>query len=251
MQNEVIESLFRWVHVVAGITWIGLLYFFNWVNSSFAPTMDAETKRKVVPELMPRALYWFRWGAAYTWITGVLLLVLIYYHSRILLFEAGHTWNVGAVIMIAVVFLGMFAYDWLYGSVLRDPAAGFIVGVVLASGVVFCLDYVAGFSFRGYAIHLGAMFGSIMAFNVWFRIWPAQDKIIRAIKEGAAPDPELSALAATRSKHNTYMSVPLVFMMISQHATWAAHPIYLCLVVLIGWGAVYWLYGKAKTVGGV
>ena len=69
-----LESLFRWIHVVAGILWIGLLYFFNWVNTAFAPTMDADTKKKVVPELLPRALYWFRWGAAFTWVTGVLLL---------------------------------------------------------------------------------------------------------------------------------------------------------------------------------
>ena len=69
----------RWGHVIAGVLWIGMLWFFNWVNSAFAPTMDAETKKKVVPELMPRALFWFRWGAAWTWILGALLLFLLYY----------------------------------------------------------------------------------------------------------------------------------------------------------------------------
>src|SRR5215813_5814119 len=99
---NVVESLFRWIHVVAGVLWIGLLYFFNWVNSGFAPTMDAETKKKVVPELMPRALYWFRWGAAFTWVTGVLLVLMVYYANSTVLFEAGRGWGIGAVIMIAV-----------------------------------------------------------------------------------------------------------------------------------------------------
>src|SRR5437762_12873966 len=80
-----LEGIFRWIHVVAGVLWIGLLYFFNWVNAGFAPTMDADTKKKVVPELMPRALFWFRWGAAFTWITGVLLAILVYYHGGLLL----------------------------------------------------------------------------------------------------------------------------------------------------------------------
>src|SRR5262245_14794716 len=73
------ELLFRWMHVVAGIAWIGHLYFFNFVNSQVAKTYDADSKKKVVPELMPRALYWFRWGAAWTWITGFLLAGLVYY----------------------------------------------------------------------------------------------------------------------------------------------------------------------------
>src|SRR5437870_11941631 len=74
-----IELVLRWTHVVAGIMWIGFLYFFNFVNAQVAKTYDADSKKKVIPELMPRALYWFRWGAAYTFITGILLLGLIYY----------------------------------------------------------------------------------------------------------------------------------------------------------------------------
>jgi uncharacterized membrane protein len=246
---DLLQSLFRWIHVVAGITWIGHLYFFNWVNSQFAPTMDAETKKKVVPELMPRALYWFRWGAAYTWVTGVLLLLIVYYHGGIM-FDFGADWGPMAVIMIVLVFVAPFIYDAVYKTVLKDPKAGFVAGVVLATAVVCLMAYAAGFSFRAYAIHLGAMFGTIMAFNVWFRIWPAQQKIIRATKDGQPPDAALAAMAGTRSKHNTYMSVPLVFTMISQHATWAANPIVLGVIVLVGWGATYWLYDKSKTVKG-
>lgn len=245
-----LESLFRWIHVIAGIIWIGHLYFFNFVNSVFVPTMDAETKKKVVPELMPRALYWFRWGAAFTWVTGVLLLFMVYYHGAFLWEGPDGQWGAGSVIMVAVVFLGVFAYDQLYKTVLKDPSMGFWGGLVLALVVLLLLDYWAGFSFRGYAIHLGTLFGTTMAFNVWFRIWPAQQQIITATKTGQPPDANLVALAGARSKHNTYMSFPLVFMMLSQHATWAAHPLLLALVVLVTWAIVYHLYDRAKKVPG-
>lgn len=246
-----IESLFRWFHVLAGVLWIGLLYFFNWVNSAFAPTMDAETKKKVVPELLPRALYWFRWGAAFTWVTGVFLLLLVYYHTG-LLFDpgSGAGWGLSTFLMLAITFFGVFLYDVLYKGPLKDPSTGFWGGLVLA-GVVVCLfAWVGHFSFRGYAIHLGATFGTAMAFNVWFRIWPAQQRIITATKNGTAPDADDVKLAGTRSKHNTYMSVPLLFLMISQHATWAASPITLTVIVAFGWALTYHLYQRAAKVPG-
>src|ERR1700690_84158 len=123
-----LQVLFRWIHVVAGITWIGLLYFFNFVNAQFAPTIDAETKKKGVPELMPRALYWFRWGAAYTWVTGVLLLLLVYYHGGIM-FDGNGQWGAASFIMVALVFVAPFIYDALYKSVLKDPKTGFVAGL--------------------------------------------------------------------------------------------------------------------------
>lgn len=245
---DLLQVLFRWIHVVAGITWIGHLYFFNWVNSQFVPTLDAETK-KVVPELMPRALYWFRWGAAYTWVTGVLLLLIVYYAGGIMFNGNGH-WGAATFTMIALVFVAPLIYDVLYKSAFKDPKVGFVAGAVIALLYLLVMAFVAEFSFRAYAIHLGAMFGTIMAFNVWFRIWPAQQKIIRATKEGQAPDAALAAMAGTRSKHNTYMSVPLVYMMLAQHGVISADPITLAVIVVIGWGAVYWLYGKSKTVKG-
>jgi uncharacterized membrane protein len=152
--------------------------------------------------------------------------------------------------MVALVFIAPLIYDALYKTVLKDPTVGFVAGVVMAGIYLFLMEMVANFSFRAYAIHLGAMFGTIMAFNVWFRIWPAQQKIIRATKEGQAPDAALVALAGTRSKHNTYMSVPLIYMMMAQHAVWGASWLVLTIVVLVGWGATYWMYGKSKTVKG-
>src|ERR1043165_3829224 len=85
--NNWVNLIFRWGHVVAGITWIGHLYFFNWVNGPFQAKLEAATKKAIVPELMPRALFWFRWGAAWTWITGIVLAGIVYYQERTVLFD--------------------------------------------------------------------------------------------------------------------------------------------------------------------
>ena len=111
---ELVHPLFKWLHIIAGIAWIGLLYFFNWINGHFAATLDGDTKKKVVPELMPRALYWFRWGAAWTWVTGVILLLVVYYHGNQTFEGDESTWGLSAFIMIAVTFFGVFLYDVLY-----------------------------------------------------------------------------------------------------------------------------------------
>jgi len=249
--TEILEALFRWIHIVAGIMWIGLLYFFNFVNAPFAPTMDAPTRQKVVPELAPRALYWFRWGAAWTWVTGVLLLLIVFYHGG-LLFEPGRGSVAGGVVMVLVTFLAAIVYDALaksgFGKDLRTLAG---VGFVLV--VVIVLAYIGvGFTYRAYVIHTGAMFGTIMAFNVWMRIWPAQRQIITATKQGTPPDPAVVALAGARSRHNTYLSVPLVWAMINAHTAvpFAASFVTLLLAILIGWGAVYLLYSNTARVKG-
>jgi uncharacterized membrane protein len=255
---DVLNALFRWLHVLAGIIWIGMLYFFNFVNGPFAGTMDGETKKKVVPELMPRALYWFRWGAAWTWVTGVLLLLLVFYHGG-LMFEGEGQWTGGAIAMVAVTFLAALVYDALHKSSLgKDPKVFGAVAFVLAA-IVLCLMHWVGFSYRAYNIHLAALFGTIMAFNVWYRIWPAQQKIITAVKEGVAPDAALVSLAGARSRHNVYMSVPLVWGMINQHTTTVgtqlgipgAYGFVLYLVIiLLGWHIVWQLYKKVPKIKG-
>src|SRR5438067_4958886 len=87
--TEWFNLIFRWAHLAAGVMWIGHLWFFNFVNSQLAKTYDPDSKKKVLPELMPRALYWFRWGAAYTFITGILLLLLVYWHGGLMVEGVG------------------------------------------------------------------------------------------------------------------------------------------------------------------
>ena len=151
------EMVTRWLHVVAGILWIGLLYFFNFINSNFAKTLDADSKKKVVPELMPRTLFFFRWGAMFTFLLGLMLIYFVY------LAPTGQR----------------------YGKFMTSP------------------------------ILIGALFGLVMWFNVWFIIWPAQKKIINGIKTGNPAPPELAGRATLASKINTYLSVPLVFFMLA------------------------------------
>src|SRR4026208_1128621 len=107
------EAIFRWLHVLAGIVWIGHLYFFNWVNGPLAAKLDGPTKKVVVPELMPRALFWFRWGAAWTWITGILLLGMVYYMGN-RIFQRGLDMQSG--VMVLVTFIAPFIYDGLWKS---------------------------------------------------------------------------------------------------------------------------------------
>ncbi len=256
---DFLSALSRFVHILAGIVWIGMLYFFNFVNGPFQGTIDGETKKKVNPEMMPRALYFFRWGAAWTWFTGVLLLLLVFYHGGITL-EPEAAWGIGPIAMIAVTFLAVFVYDALQKSPLgKDPKTFGGISFVLVA-IVVCLMQYLGFTYRAYNVHLATLFGTIMAFNVWFRIWPAQQKILRAVKEGTAPDAALVSLAGTRSRHNTYMSVPLLWGMMNQHTTYFsggnlgldksfAFVGYLVLI-LVGWHVVWQLYKIAGKVKG-
>lgn len=249
-----LNHFLRWIHVIAGIMWIGLLYFFNFVNGPFAATMDGPTKKLVVPELMPRALYWFRMGAAWTWITGVLLLFMVFYHGGIMFDDPDSIWGMGTFISLGFVFGGVFIYDFLMMSTLfGDPKIKNSVGFVVTALLLITMDSV-GFSARSYIIHTGALFGTIMAYNVWFRIWPAQQKIIAAIKAGEAPDPALPALAGLRSKHNTYLSVPLVWTMLNQHTATvtlgAPQYVVLLVVILLGWHIVWQFYKKAGSIKG-
>jgi uncharacterized membrane protein len=171
---------------------------------------------------MPRALYWFRWGAAWTWVTGVMLLALVIWFGGVM--PEGFRGNAlegpnpAVHIMLGVTFLAVFVYDFLYKSSLaQNTRLVTIISFVLIGIIEYLMIHCAEFDYRAHNIHIGAMFGTIMAFNVWFRIWPAQQKIITAIKDGEAPDGDLLALAGLRSKHNTYLSLPLIWTMINDH----------------------------------
>ncbi len=190
--TEILNIFFRWFHVVFGILWIGLLYFFNFVNGPFSKTLDADSKKKVVPELMPRALFFFRWGAMLTFLIGLVLLYINY-------LMPGHEAD----------------FD----------------------------------SARGHWIMLGAGFGLVMWFNVWFIIWPAQKKIINGIKTGNPAPPELAPRAALASKVNTYLSFPLVFAMLAAGKHFIHDEWYWYVgVIAIGFFSANGLYRRASKV---
>jgi len=235
---EFITPIFKWIHIIAGVLWIGLLYFFNWINGHVAATMDGDTKKKVVPELMPRALYFFRWGAAWTWVTGMVLLLLVYWmqmnDSMFRELGIGEEASKFKHVAYLIPFIMVFVYDAFYKSSLaKNTRVATITSFMGIAGVLCLLICVSQMtSYRAYNIHLGTMFGSMMAFNVWYRIWPAQQRIITAIKNGDAPNPADAGMAGLRSKHNTYMSVPLIWTMINEHTVGVSH-------YLNGYGMVY------------
>jgi uncharacterized membrane protein len=258
-----LEALFRWMHVIAGIVWIGHLYFFNFVNGQVAKTYDADSKKKVVPELMPRALYWFRWGAAYTWVTGILLAGLVYYSVDNLVKKdlatdaAAISHLAGVVVSLGLIVVVFFVYDAVWKALGKQEGVG--VGVLFAILVVVLFGLSRIFTGRAVFIQAGMLMGTIMAMNVWMRIWPAQKKIIQAAKGVApAPDAAVPAQATMRSKHNTYMSVALVFTMISNHYPtiygWEHSWLILSAIVALGFAVAKVLYlksaGPAPTLFG-
>ena len=247
--SEWMNLVFRWLHVIAGIMWIGHLWFFNFVNAQLVKTYTPESKKAVLPELMPRALYFFRWGAAYTFITGILLFGIVYSMGGILAATTlGSGRGTGLVLLVFVVGFGI--YDVLWKS-LKDEMTGAIVSVVLLAAIAFGLARVL--DGRTLFVTIGGLLGTIMAGNVWMRIWPGQRKIIAGVKgTSPAPGPEVAATAGMRSKHNTYMSMPLVLFMISNHFPAAyGNPntnwIFAIVFILVGFGIAKVLYGKSAS----
>ena len=252
--SQYLDAALRWFHVGAGVIWMSQLFFFNFVNALVVKGLDAEMKKKLVPELMPRALYFFRWGALFTWLSGLLLIGLVYHLGGLMVSSDATPAQRGLAFGAsqALIFLGFFAYDALWKSPLgKNEAVGAIVSLVFFTAMAFGLSRVmAG---RALWLHLGAILGSLMMMNVWMRIWPAQKKIIRGIKEtGPAPGPEVAALAALRSKHNVYLSIPMLFFMVAPHTftlgfgdelNWA----WATAVLLVGWAAAKFLFHKANS----
>jgi uncharacterized membrane protein len=245
--SEWLNLVFRWIHVLAGVMWIGHLWFFNFVNGQVAKTYDADSKKKVVPELMPRALYWFRWGAMYTWVSGLLLIGIVYMAGNAMGGDMNS--HLAGTIGIVVSIVAFFLYDVLWKQ-MKNEAAGSGVSFALFAALMFAESRFMG----GRAVFLfgGATFGTIMMMNVWMRIWPNQRKIISGISGKApAPDASVPALAGLRSKHNTYMSVPLIFFMVSNHfpTVYGSELAWLWAVIFVavGWGIAKFFFNKSAS----
>ncbi|MDP3920637.1 MAG: urate hydroxylase PuuD [Candidatus Omnitrophota bacterium] len=196
-----LHLLVRWIHVIAGITWIGLLYFFNFVNIPLQGALDDAAKKAVNPQLMPRALWWFRWGAMFTFLAG----------------------------------LGLFVMNYMY-----TPGQGF-------GPTALFTEPEGGMTGRAAWILMGMFFGTLMWFNVWFIIWPAQKKIL----SGQAGD----ALAALRkkaggaSKMNTVLSGPMLFGMLGAPHYGAANPLSLIVAIILGIAVIKGAYAISTKVG--
>jgi len=181
-------------------------------------------------------LHWFKWEAAMTWMSGLPLLILVYYAGGLLVDDPAK-FKVAAIVGIATIFVGYKIYDVLWLSPLAkiEPLA-IAISFALLMGVAWALPHVM--TPRAAWMHVGALLGTCMAANVWERIIPAQRKMVAAAKEGGQPDQVLAERAKFRSKHNTYMVIPVVLIMISNHypvATRGYDWMILGALTLVGW----------------
>jgi uncharacterized membrane protein len=229
----------RWTHVITGIAWIGSSFFFMWLDAHLeeaAPGKDGVegelwmvhsggfyevNKFEVVPTAIPRTLHWFKWEAGFTGITGVLLLAIVYYlgaEAFLIDADVADLSRLEAVaIGVGVLVVGWFAYDGLYAS--RFGQENTLVANTI-SVVVLCLIAIGLsqlFTGRAAYVHVGALVGIVMVVNVFVRIIPAQRNLIAARNAGDEPDPTLGKRAKERSIHNNYLTLPVLFIMLSSH----------------------------------
>ena len=222
--SGLVEMIVRWIHFVAGITWIGLLYFFNIVNVQVMAKLDGPTKAKVVPPLMSRALWFFRWSALLTVLAG------IYYWVMIIL--AGEPPGAEGSMMMKTtgLWLVIVAVFWVLNMVAAKQPATMKNGWVFAAintVLILVMSYLMlrflqyeGMSTRAMSIAIGGGIGTFMLFNVWGINWPAQKRIIAwteaNAKDGTAVPAEAKSLARSAflaSRGNTWMSLPMLWLM--------------------------------------
>ena len=252
-----LHLLLRWLHVVAAIMWIGDSFLFMWMDSNLSPPSRPRTgavagelwmvhsggfyevvkRRFLAPDELPQTLYWFKWQAYGTWITGFLLVGIVYYFGGgiFLVDRTGPHLGTAAAIAasLAVLFGGWLVYDALWSSPLaRRPGVAIAISCALLGGVAFGLTRL--FSGRAAFLHFGAMLGTIMAANVWRRIIPAQDQMLAATRAGTPVDVSLGARAKQRSTHNHYLTLPVLFTMLSNHFPMTyGHPLNWLLLILL------------------
>ncbi|MAQ18028.1 MAG: hypothetical protein CMN30_24925 [Sandaracinus sp.] len=233
-----LELVVRWLHIVTGVTWIGTSFYFNWLNNHVRPPETPEegvagdlwsvhggafyrvVKYRVAPEKLPKVLHWFKWEAYVTWISGFSLLALVYWLNAETFMVDNSVRVIAPWQAVAVgagtLLIGWTVYHLLCKSPLGKHALPFgIVVFLLLSGVAFGLTQVIGA--RAAYIHVGALIGTIMAANVFFVIIPNQKIMVDAMVRGEEPDASLGQAGAQRSLHNNYFTLPVLFIMVSNH----------------------------------
>ena len=239
---EWLNLVLRWAHMIVGIAWIGASFYFIWLDNHLHQPLDPADAAKgiggevwavhgggfytakkfsLAPETLPPVLHWFKWEAYATLVTGIFLLGLVYYYGAeiALIDPAVMALDKTEAIAIGLAFLvgGWLVYDWLCRSAFGSDDAvlgGLLFLYCTASAWALCHL----FSGRGAYIHFGAMLGVIMVLNVYFVIIPGQKELVKAKEEGRRPDPKHGLMGRQRSVHNTYFTLPVLFVMMSNHS---------------------------------
>jgi uncharacterized membrane protein len=236
-----LQLVLRWVHLITGIAWIGASFYFVWLDNSLEPpesSADADKgvggelwavhgggfyvvrKFRVAPDALPRTLHWFKWEAYWTWISGFSLFVVMYYlNARTYLIAPGEdalSPLVASGLSFALIVAGWLFYDQLCKR-LGLERDGWIAAAMLGFVALTAWALSHLFSGRGLYIQIGVMLGTIMVANVAHVIIPAQRKLVAAKGEGVAPDPIDGLRGKQRSVHNNYFTLPVLFLMISNH----------------------------------
>jgi uncharacterized membrane protein len=253
---EWLNLIVRWLHVITGIAWIGASFYFVWLDNTIRPPKAGSELAKngisgelwavhgggfynpqkylVAPPQLPEELHWFKWEAYSTWLSGFALLFIVYYfNAQAMMIDQSVAdlagWQAVAI-GLGALLAGWVVYDLLCRSPLgkHDLAFGCVMFVLIVAAA-FVLSKM--FSGRAAYIHVGAMIGTMMVGNVLMLIIPGQRKLVEAMMAGRAPDPIHGQKAKQRSVHNNYFTLPVLFIMISNHYAMTYNHLYNWLVL--------------------
>jgi uncharacterized membrane protein len=237
--NEWLDLAIRWLHVITGVAWIGTSFYFVWLENLLERNKDDLPegvegdlwavhgggfyhlkKFEVAPKELPKTLHWFKWEAYFTWIFGLSLLIVVYYFNSTSMMIDPQVAELGGTTAVAIgaasIIGGWIVYDVLCRTpLLKRPTLFLAVMYGLMVASAFGLSEVL--SARAAYIHIGAMIGTMMAGNVFFVIIPGQKKMVQAAEDGRQPDAADGEYASLRSRHNNYFTLPVLFIMISNH----------------------------------
>lgn len=252
---EWLNIVVRLMHITFGIAWIGASFYFVFLENALNRTKDVREelagnlwaihgggfyyleKYKVAPKTIPKHLHWFKYEAYFTWLSGFCLLFVVYYFNASAMLIDKNILDISPMAGIGIG-VGSFAVVWiLYDLLCKSPLIKkgiwfTIAGFLIAAGMAYFYSHI--FSSRAAYIHFGAMLGSIMVANVFFVIIPAQKAMVKAAREGKPLDPQLGKNAGMRSLHNNYLTLPVLFVMISNHfpSTFGNDQAWLILVII-------------------
>jgi uncharacterized membrane protein len=259
---EWLNIVVRVMHITFGIAWIGASFYFVFLENALNRSKNVRDeiagnlwaihgggfyyleKYKTAPKTVPKELHWFKYEAYFTWLSGFCLLFIVYYFNAKGFLIDRNVMDLSPAVAISIglgsLIVGWIIYDLLCKTALiRNSVLFAVIGFIIATG--FAFFYTQVFSGRAAYIHFGAMLGTLMAANVFFVIIPSQKAMVKAAKEGRLLNPELGKHAGLRSMHNNYLTLPVLFVMVSNHfpSTFGyAYPWLILAIITLGTAGV-------------